>query len=240
MRHAVHNPSRASLRSGSAALRTILLAAFLVSASAFAFQACVPDPPSGLAGQDPDAEEPGSPTPAARGSITARISTAGPEAPDSLRLELADAPPAMAPASGEHIWTGLEPGSYGVGVGALPANCSVVGANPRDVVVAAGDDTEVAFGVTCVATVGEIRVTVSTHGEGTDRNGYRLELDDKLETREIEANDEHTFDGLAPGTHEVRLRDVHKDCDVEGDDRQSVDVSPGVRSDILFTVECDD
>jgi hypothetical protein len=240
MRHTVHNPSRASPRSGGAALSGLLLAAFIASASALALQACVPAPPSGLDGKDPDAEEPGSPAPPARGSITARISTAGPEAPDSLRLELADAPPEMAPASGEHVWSGLEPGTYGVEVAALPANCSVVGANPRDVVVTAGDDTEISFGVICVATVGEIHVTVATHGAGTDRNGYRLELGDKLETREIGVNDEHTFDGLAPGSHEVRLRDVHKDCDVEGDDRLTADVSAGVRSDIAFTVECDD
>ena len=144
-------------------------------------------------------------------------------------------------AAGESLtWTDVPAGEAAVELLGLPVHCAVLGENPRQVTVVADDETLVQFTVACVPLVGDLRVTASTYGDDTDRDGYRVELDGGAEKQQVEANGSVTFSDLAVGRHSVRLRDVDRDCEVEGEHPIEVDVGFGMLAEVGFDIACDD
>ena len=219
----------------SGVLRTLALVALVAGATGLAFQACVPDAPAGLDGGDSGSDDPD-----ARGAVVASVSIDGPESPDTLMVALDGVDPEPVPVGESRTWTEVPAGEVAVELLGLPAHCAVLGANPRQVTVVADDETLVEFAVACVPLVGDLRVTASTFGDDTDRDGYRVELDGGGEKQQVEANGSVIFTDLPVGRHSVRLRDVHRDCEVEGDNPVEVDVGFGELAEVGFDVECDD
>lgn len=236
-----HRPGR-SLRTfnvpGAQLLRALGLLAIVAGAALLAFQACVPDAPAGLDdGDSTPLPEPNDP--AAPGSLTADLSTIGPEAPDTLLLSLDGAAPESVDAEGGWTWSSLSEGDYAVELGGVPGNCTVLEENPRTVTVAAGAAARTDFTVICIATVGDLRVSAETSGTRVDDDGYRVELDGGAQREQIDVNGSVTFEGLPPGLHEVHLRDVDRHCDIDGDDRVDVDVNVGETVDVAYVLTCD-
>lgn len=236
-----HRPGR-SLRTfnvpGAQVLRALGLLAFVAGAALLAFQACVPDAPAGLDdGDSTPLPEPNDPT--APGSLTADLSTSGPERPDTLLLSLDGAAPESVDAEGSWTWSSLPAGDYAVELNGVPGNCAVVEENPSVVTVAAGAAARTDFTVICIPTVGDLRVSAETSGTRIDDDGYRVELDGGVRREQIDVNGSVTFEGLAPGLHEVRLRDVDRHCDIDGDDRVEADVNVGEIVDVAYVLTCD-
>jgi len=236
-----HRPGR-SLRTFNVReariLRALSLLALVICAALLAFQACVPDAPAGLdEGDSTPLPEPDDPL--APGSLTADLSTTGPEAPDTLLLSLDGAAPESVEAGSSWTWSSLPAGDYVVELDGVPGNCVVVEENPSVVTVAAGTSVRTDFTVICIATVGDLRVSAATSGKRIDDDGYRVELDGGVRREQIDVNGSVTFEGLAPGLHEVRLRDVDRHCDIDGDDRVEADVKVGEIVDVAYVLTCD-
>lgn len=228
MQHLVHRSGRT----------VVAILACAVLGVAFVASSCVPEAPSGpdrQAGEDVDVPGPAAPL---TGSVLASVETEGAASPDSLEVSLDDTEPRSIPAFGVFAWADVTPGVHLVTLGALPANCSAPD-NPRQIDVEAGLQSVAAFDVDCVATTGELRITVTTSGDGSDRDGYRIDVPAADVFERVGTDAELLLTELAPGDYVVRLRDVAWDCDVE-EDRVEARVVAGLRTDVVFEVRCDD
>jgi len=224
-------------RSGMLRLGAVLTLG--AGATLFAFQACVPDAPAGPDNLTPLDPDPGPADPTAPGSITVHISLVGAELPDSVSLALDGGAPNAVAAARDWTWSSLTAGEHAIELGAVPGNCTVLETNPQDVTLDAGDAVRTDFTIVCIATVGDLRVTTETSGNRIDDDGYRVELDGGVEKQQVEVDGSVTFTGLPPGSHEVRLRDVDRHCDVDGGDRVEVEVRVGEVAEVAFVVSCD-
>lgn len=224
---------------GAGGIRALALAAVFAGAGGFALQACVPDAPAGL-DEGADARDPGADDPPATGTLTVRLATDGPGSPDTLTLALNDGAPQSVAADGSLTWPDVPVGEYAIELGGLPVNCTVLETNPRQVTVVADAETPADFTVACVAAVGDLRVTAASYGDDIDKNGYRVELNGGAQKKQIDANGSVTFTDLELGEHSVRLRDVHRDCEIETEHPVTVEVMFGELAEVGFVIECDD
>lgn len=203
-------------------------------------QACVPDGPTGLE-DDASTQEPVPDDSGGTGSITSGVSTEGPGSPGSLFLALDDGEREPVDADGSRTWPDVPVGAHAVELSGVPANCSVLEPNPRQVTVERDVEARADFTVTCLPATGDVRVTASSYGEEIDRNGYRVRLDGGSEKQEerIDPNGTVTFTGLEPGEYSVALEHVDDDCEVESDNPVRADVRVGELVEVGFVVECD-
>lgn len=204
-------------------------------------QACVPDGPTGL-DDDASTQEPVPGDPEGTGSITSGVSTEGTGSPGGLLLALNDAEPEPVEADGSRTWRDVPVGGHAVELSGVPANCTVLETNPRQVTVERDVEARADFTVSCLPATGDLRVTASSHGEDIDRNGYRVELEggSEKEKERIDPNGTVTFAGLEPGEYSVKLEHVDDDCEVESENPVTADVIAGALVEVGFVVECDD
>lgn len=88
-------------------------------------------------------------TPPPTGAIAVTVATAGSDQdPDGYTVTVGGTARSI-PDNGTVTFASLAPGSYSVGLGGLAANCTVSGANPRDVSIAAGETGTTTFNVNC-------------------------------------------------------------------------------------------
>jgi len=85
-------------------------------------------------------------------------------------------------------------------------------------------------------TTGDLTVTTTTGGTGSDPNGYTLSVDGA--TQPIAMNDTRTITGLVAGNHSVGLSDVASNCVVSGQNPRTVAVSAGNTAQTNFAVTC--
>jgi hypothetical protein len=86
----------------------------------------------------------------------------------------------------------------------LASNCSVSGNNPVGVAIAAGETGRVSFAVTCAATSGSLRVTISGLPAGLP-GAITVEGTGGFSRRLTESS---TLSGLAPGAYSIRAAEV--------------------------------
>jgi hypothetical protein len=131
----------------------------------------------------------------------------------------------------------LAEGVHSVALSGLAPNC-LTGDNPRDVMISAGGTATASFAISCTATSGDLAVTTSTNGSGSDPDGFVLTLDG-ADAGAIGLNATRGLTGAVPGTHLLGLTGVAANCQVTGDNPRSVTVSPGQTTPVQFTVNCD-
>lgn len=199
--------------------------------------ACVPDAPRGFVDTAPTGPLPG-PVPTT-GSLVANLAISGSEPPAELAISLDGGEPVLVANGGNARWEDLEPGDHSLEVIGVPGNCDVAGDNPATTSVAAGLLAVAFIEVDCRATVGAIRVTATTTGDEVDDDGYEIRLDGETVGR-IDVNGLLDLLDIEPGPHEVRLRDVAKDCDVSGSRTRTVEVVAGDVAAVHYDVECRD
>src|SRR2546428_6332181 len=78
------------------------------------------------------------------------------------------------------------------------------------------------------STTGDLRVTTTTGGAGTDPNGYMVSVDGV--TKSITVNGSVTYNGLTAGNHSAGLSDVASNCVVSAQNPRTVAVSAGIPS----------
>ena len=141
-------------------------------------------------------------------------------------------------AGGTVTLDSLSEGSHSVRLSGRSDNCRVEGPNPRSVKVESDGVARVAFQVRCSqATTGRFLVNVSTTGDSTDPDGYRLTVAG-ADTRQIAVNASETFAGLSPGAHLITLKDVESPCRVVGGTPQLFTVVVGKTISVHLGVVC--
>jgi len=84
------------------------------------------------------------------------------------------------------------------------------------------------------------RITVKTvtTGDGTDADGFIVNLDSGAVTSGISLNSWLAFVKVEPGNHDVLLEDLADNCSVDGANPQSVAVVAGQAVEVTFNVTC--
>src|SRR6266581_1206173 len=98
--------------------------------------------------------------------------------PDGYTVQVDAGQPRSLPVNGSAIFEGLGAGNQSVTLAGAATNCTAAGDNPRTVSVTTGgltrDTSRTTFEVTCLSTVGSIRVATATSGADLDPNGYTV------------------------------------------------------------------
>jgi hypothetical protein len=139
---------------------------------------------------------------------------------------------------------GLTPGNYTL-ILRVPRNCQVEGDNPRAVTVVAGQTTELALSVTCVATTGVLRVTTVTTGVDLDPDAYQVRVEgytvDGTRYRRdwpTGTNETQILPGISIGENVVTLAEVAVNCDPMDAVRRTVFLKPADTVTVVFTLAC--
>jgi Tol biopolymer transport system component len=171
------------------------------------------------------------------GSLEINMVTNGVEPDlDGYLLRIDDGPPQVV-GTMETVKREEPPGSHTAALEGVAANCTVAD-NPRSVTVVSEETAAITFEVSCTATRGTIRVTVTTTGSPPDPDGYLLSLDGSTTGKPIESNVEVSFIDLAAGPHTVTLGGLVANCRLRGDVSRETTVVPGLTSELGFEVTC--
>lgn len=130
--------------------------------------------------------------------------------------------------------TGLTANDHLIELGDVAANCTVAGENPRTVTVTDGGEARVQFNVTCPA--GSLDVTTNTWGLGLD-TGYEIVIDAGT-PQAVGANAIVGISGLSVGDHTVELTGISSNCNVYGENPQTVAIADGQGATAAFDVFC--
>jgi hypothetical protein len=130
-------------------------------------------------------------------------------------------------------------GGHEVTLSGVADNCSVDD-DSKSAVVTPGNTAEVSFTITCSPippSTGSIRVATITMGDNQDTD-YQVTIEG-VGSQPIggEAGTAVTVNNVSTGNHLVTLSGIADNCAVD-DDSQSVTVTPGAQSDVLFTITC--
>ena len=127
-------------------------------------------------------------------------------------------------------------GNHLVRLDGLAANCSVLGANPHPVEVAA-DYADVPFIVQCVANTGSMHVSTATSGSEMDPDGYVVTVGG-VSRAEMPANGTASISDIRGGTYAVALAGLSKNCVVDGASLRTVTITFGTTVEVAFTIRC--
>lgn len=84
---------------------------------------------------------------------------------------------------------------------------------------------------------GVVEVQVATTGDGTDDDGYVVELGDASE--DVDVDGSVSFEDVAAGTHSVELTDLADGCEVDGSNPVEATVEADETTVVEFDVVCD-
>jgi hypothetical protein len=176
---------------------------------------------------------------ATTGGLTVTTSTGGSDLdPDGYTVSVDGANQAIG-TNATVTFTALTPGGHSVALSGVAANCSVSGANPRTVTVAAGSTASTTFSVTCTAippTTGDLVVTTTTGGSDLDPDGYTVSAGGT--SKAILTNGSVTFSGLPAGANSVALSGIASNCTVSGANPLSANVPAGGTGHADFSISC--
>ena len=89
-----------------------------------------------------------------------------------------------------------------------------------------------------VPETGSLEITVTTDGNGTDPDGYIVDLNSGEETEAVPVDGSVSLDGLEAGDHTVELTNVSTNCTVDGGNPRTVTVESGATETVAFAVSC--
>jgi hypothetical protein len=165
--------------------------------------------------------------------------------------------PGVVKANTPTLLAAYHPGTYSIGLTALPDHCAAEDATPQVLSVTTGglerDRASAVFAVTCQAITGDIRVSTRTTGFSADVR-YAVTLDGSPVIVPIEyfyyygyyydaplimlPNDTYLVERVVPGTHELSLSDIPSNCSISGQHPRTISVALGAATDAAFEVVC--
>jgi hypothetical protein len=170
-------------------------------------------------------------------SVSVTTATAGVELdPDGYSVTVDGAAPQAIGVDATVTVEQLSEGVHTATLSGLAANCAAAD-NPRSFTVQAGVTTRVDFAITCTANDGNIAVTTSTTGAGSDPDGFTLLLDGG-DRGPIGATASVGLTGISAGTHTVGLTGLAANCQVTGDNPRPVIVTSGQTASAPIAVTC--
>jgi len=188
-----------------------------------------------------DSDGPTDPDGPTTGTIAVSATTTGDDQDINGYLVMLDgAERAAIGANGSVNLSEVSPGGRSVSLSGVAENCAVGGEHPRSVSVTAGATSQEAFGVSCVAAIGSIQVTVTTTGDGlnaTDPDGYLVSVDGD-EAQPIDANATLLLSVVRAGTRRVELSGVATNCSAEWPNPRNVFVPLDGTGQVAFDVAC--
>ena len=172
------------------------------------------------------------------GSLEITTTTSGPEPDaDGYAVTIDDGAESPLGANATLQRDNLEPGNHSVRLTGMAANCTVAGENPRNVSVPSGETATIAFQLTCSATTGSLAITTASSGPSPDPDGYSITLDG-TDRGTLSVSGTVTLEALTTGSHAVGLSGVAANCQVQGDNPQTVTVTAGASVTAAFAVTC--
>jgi WD40 repeat protein len=196
------------------------LAAFLAIAAAIA--ACG------------DSVEPGT---VAQGVLRVSVTPGGVDLdPNGYVLHVGKFAAREIPSQGSEETFVSDPGALSVSLSGMAGNCNLAGADTT-VSVTAGDTTEIALAVTCVALPGVLHVSVTTTGDDPPYGGY-------LVLAGADTVGRAGYDGttrlaeVPPGDQNITLADVASNCTVAEPAGVPSTISASAEAHVDFTVSC--
>ena len=176
--------------------------------------------------------------PPAPGTLEITTSTSGVEQDaDGYSVQIDGGPTRPIGAEATLTTPDVSPGTHTVQLGEVAANCTISGDNPRTVSVSAGETTTVGFAATCNATTGSLSITAATSGPSPDPDGYTISIDG-ADRGTLAVNAAVTISGLVPGSHLVGLSGVAANCQIQGENAQTVTISAGANASVVYTITC--
>ncbi len=173
-------------------------------------------------------------------SVTVTTNTTGPSPDtDGYTATLDGGPSQTILPNGSVTFTALASGDHTVVLTDVASNCTVTGGNSKTVTVAEGGTQTAAFAIDCptpAPTTGDLTVTTTTGGTGSDPNGYILSVDGV--TQAIGMNDSRTITGLLAGNHSVGLSNVATNCMVSDQNPRTANVPAGGVTRTDFAITC--
>lgn len=172
------------------------------------------------------------------GSIRVEVATSGTGAPEAYEVIVDGGEPrAIAPNASLTV-SGIAPGAHTVELAAVPFNCVVDGANPRETIVAEAATSEVSFAVSCEAVPrGNLAVTTTTSGEDVDPDGYGVEIDG-APSGAIGTDDTQVFSDVPTGDRLIELTGLAGNCAVQGDNPRLRTIADGQTTLTTFAIAC--
>ncbi|MFL5954844.1 MAG: hypothetical protein ACJ76I_12135, partial [Gaiellaceae bacterium] len=171
------------------------------------------------------------------GDLRVTTATTGVELdPDGYAVRVDGGTPQAVAINGSVTFAALTAGSHSLTLSGLAANCTVSGANPQTVTVAAGTTTTSSFAVSCVATTGALTVTTATTGSDLDPDGYTASVDGGAPLA-LGINASITFGTLSPGSHTVTLSGLAPNC-TAATNPQTATVAAGGTTSLSFAINC--
>ncbi len=86
---------------------------------------------------------------------------------------------------------------------------------------------------------GTLEVEVTVTGDGTDEDGFQLQLDDASATHPVSPENPLTLEDVDSGDHSAELMDIADNCTVSGDNPRTVTVDPDATETVTFDVTCE-
>ncbi len=169
-------------------------------------------------------------------TLIATVAGLTPDTSDAFRVM---PEPATSSATGSVTFTALASGDHTVVLTDVASNCTVTGGNSKTVTVAEGATQTAAFAISCPTpqpTTGDLTVTTTTGGTGSDPGGYTLIVDGAPQP--IAMNQTLTITGLPAGNRTVGLGDVASNCLVSGQNPRTINVPAGGVTQTTFTITC--
>jgi PKD repeat protein len=180
------------------------------------------------------------PPPTTTGDLTVATTTGGASPdPDGYTVTVDAGANQHVPPTGNVTFQALPSGNHAVVLTDVAGNCTVTGGPSRTVDVPPAGSRTVSFSIDCptpTPTTGDLTVTTTTGGTGSDPNGYTLSVDGA--TQPIAMNDTRTITGLLAGNHSVGLLDVASNCVVSGQNPRTVNVPAGSATQTNFAITC--
>lgn len=176
------------------------------------------------------------PTGPTTGSITVTVTTTGDDAPTGYTVSLDGSTTRSVDANGSETFASVSTGGHSIELTDVPANCTMTGANPANVTVAAGATTPVAMNLICSALVGSIDVSVTSTGDDIP-TAYTLVLAGET-SQTVAANGSVTFTDVPVGSHQMELTDLPASCSVTSGNPATVTVTAGGTTPVAMNVAC--
>jgi hypothetical protein len=178
---------------------------------------------------------------ATSGNLSVTAATSGPAPdPDGYSVSVDGIDRGALSVNAAVTIAGLTPGAHVVGLTGLAGNCEIQGDNLRIASINEGANTTIDYTITCTTPppgAGTLQITTVTIGSTTDPDGYTYAVDGGA-PNPIAVNGTASLANVSPGVHAVRLAGVAANCEVQGDDLQSVSIVAGETSTVTFNVNC--
>lgn len=176
------------------------------------------------------------------GSLVVTAQTAGSSLdPDGYTVAVDGGAGYAVPINGSVTIAGLGVGAHSLVITGVVGNCSLFDGSPRAFTIAGDEESHLTIEVGCsdpAGGPGTIDLQVTTLGASPDLDGYLYSVDSVGATARIGPNATVAITNVPPGPQTVYLTDVAPNCAVDGGAVRPLEVTTGLRTQLLLTINC--